>query len=307
MDAVLKQERTKCLFALISSAVVVICVAVAITMNLTTIYDENFDHMGIRTFCMFTVNSNLAAAVGMGIVFPYTVDGLRKNNYHLPNWVVGVLFVGVTCVSLTFLVSLFILAPAKGFVLIFSGSRFFLHGVCPILSIIAFCCFIVDHRISVKETMLPLIPVLVYSILYVTMVVIIGEERGGWNDFYGFMTRIPKWIPLVTILPVTFCIAMLLRLGHNGSYNRTLKHDAEIYEKVYGGADVRKVVRSMAEAFRTTVRIRDIVVPVRVINVLLRYSGDTGCSLEECCRLFVDICLYEKDSDTEKRDRAATL
>ena len=30
-----------------------------VTMNLTTLADENFDHMGLRTFCMFTVNSNI--------------------------------------------------------------------------------------------------------------------------------------------------------------------------------------------------------------------------------------------------------
>ena len=85
MDRVMKITQRQCLLALMSSVIVVVCVFIGITMNLTTLYDENFDHMGIRTFCMFTVNSNLLVAIGMGIVFPYTVDGLRKNNYHLPN------------------------------------------------------------------------------------------------------------------------------------------------------------------------------------------------------------------------------
>ena len=304
MEAVMRQERLKCIFALISSAVVVICVIAAVTMNLTTIYDENFDHMGIRTFCMFTVNSNLLVAVGMGIVFPYTVDGLRKNNYHLPNWVVDVLFAGVTCVALTFLVSLFVLSPVKGFVLIFSGSRFFLHGVCPILSIIAFCFFITDHRIQAQETLLPLIPVLLYTYVYIIMVVVIGQKRGGWNDFYGFATRVRVWIPALLIVPITFSIALGLRVCHNGSYDRALRRDTKIYKKVYGGADVRKIVRSMAEAFRTSVRVRDIVVPVRVISLLIQYSGDT-CSLEECSRLFVDTCLAETKEE-EQNVTAAT-
>jgi hypothetical protein len=83
-------------------------------------------------------------------------------------------------VSLTFLVSLFILSPVKGFRLIFTGSRFFLHGVCPVLSIITFCCFIRSHMVRLWESFLPLIPVFLYAVLYLVMVVVIGEENGGW-------------------------------------------------------------------------------------------------------------------------------
>ena len=65
MDRVMKITQRQCLLALMSSVIVVVCVFIGITMNLTTLYDENFDHMGIRTFCMFTVNSNILAAAGM--------------------------------------------------------------------------------------------------------------------------------------------------------------------------------------------------------------------------------------------------
>ena len=141
MDRVMKITRRQCLLAMISALVVVVCVCIGVTMNLTTAADENFDHMGLRTFCMFTVNSNILAAAAMAMVIPYTMDGLRTHNYYLPRWIVDVVYAGVTAVALTFLVSLFILSPVKGFVLIFTGSRFFLHGVCPILAVVAFCFF----------------------------------------------------------------------------------------------------------------------------------------------------------------------
>lgn len=48
-------------------------------MNLTTLYDEDFDNMGIRTFCMFTVNSNILAALSSFAIIPYAIDGIR---YH---------------------------------------------------------------------------------------------------------------------------------------------------------------------------------------------------------------------------------
>ena len=142
MDSTHETSMKRCVGAMVSSAVVAVCVCIGVTMNLTTLYDENFDHMGLRTFCMFTVNSNILCGVGMLQALPYTIDGLRTKNFHMPNWSVDFLFAGVTSVALTFIISLFVLAPVKGFVLIFTGSRFFLHGLCPILAIISLCFFI---------------------------------------------------------------------------------------------------------------------------------------------------------------------
>ena len=75
-----RTEQAHCLFTLIGCLIVIVCAAAGITMNLTTIYDENFDHMGVRTFCMFTVNSNILASAGIFMVLPYAVDGLRMKN-----------------------------------------------------------------------------------------------------------------------------------------------------------------------------------------------------------------------------------
>ena len=301
MNSVLRYNRTQCLLALISAAVVVICVCAGVTMNLTTIYDENFDHMGIRTFCMFTVNSNILEAIALALVLPYTVDGLRKNNYHLPNWVVVLNLMGATGVTLTFLVSLFLLAPVKGFVLIFTGSRFFLHGVCPVLAIIAFCFLISDHRISARESVLALLPTAVYAVLYFIMVVVIGERNGGWNDFYGFATRMPVWIPLLALVPLTYGITTLLRLLHNGSYDRRKAKEARMFEAEYAGKDIREAVMLMAREQSESRRTADIIVPSRIISLMLAH-GDDEARLDECCQLFVNTYLENRG----RKDAEAT-
>ncbi len=207
--------RRRCLAAMFSSAVVAVCVCIGVTMNLTTLYDVNFDHMGLRTFCMFTVNSNILCGIAMMMALPYTIDGLRTKNFYLPDWMVDLLFAGVTSVGLTFLISLCILAPVKGFVLIFTGSRFFLHGVCPVVAMIAFCFFITNHVIPLRESLFALIPVMLYAMVYYFMVEILGPDNGGWDDFYGFLTRIPSWISMLSFMPLTFGIATVLRLLHN--------------------------------------------------------------------------------------------
>ncbi|MBQ4473522.1 MAG: hypothetical protein II930_04430, partial [Lachnospiraceae bacterium] len=257
-----------------------------------TLYDENFDHMGIRTFCMFTVNSNILAGLSMLLCIPYTVDGLRTGYYHLPDWVVVLMHMGVTAVSLTFLVSLLLLAPVKGFYLIFSGSRFFLHGVCPVLSIVTFCCFICSHLVRPKETPLSLIPVALYAIVYLVMVVFIGEENGGWNDFYGFATRIPLWISLVSIMPITYGIALLLRLGHNRCCLNRRAKDAQLYREAYTGADLRKVIAEMARSRRRELKLKNVVIPSQIIGYMIE-NGGSALDPAEGSRIYLEAYLEE--------------
>ena len=291
-DPAIRSNRLQCLFALISASIVAVCVCVGVVMNLVTIYDENFDHMGIRTFCMFTVNSNILAGLSMLLCIPYTVDGLRTGYYHLPDWVVVAMHIAVTAVSLTFLVSLCILAPVKGFGLIFSGSRFFLHGVCPILSIVTFCCFINSHLVRLKESYLALIPVLLYAIVYLVMVVFIGEEHGGWNDFYGFATRIPLWVSLSLFLPVTFGVATLLRLGHNKCCERRRAKDAALYRAAYTGADLRQIIGEMARSRKRELKTNSIVIPSQTIGYMIQNAG-SDLDPAEGCRYYLDAFLAE--------------
>ena len=285
MDRVMKHTRRECLFAMISALVVVVCVCIGVTMNLTTAADENFDHMGLRTFCMFTVNSNILCAAAMAMVIPYTMDGLRTHNYYLPRWIVDVVYMGVTSVGLTFLVSLFILSPVKGFVLIFTGSRFFLHGVCPILAVIAFCFFMTQKNLGFLDSLFSLIPVLIYAVVYLVMVVVIGEENGGWNDFYGFATRIPWWIAAAAIMPLTFLISTGIRVLHNRARDKRKSEETAFYTETFADADVRRIVAAMART-RSSARILDIVIPTRVIHVLIKYSG-SDCTVEEACQIYL--------------------
>ena len=293
-----RMEQAHCLFTLIGCLIVVVCTAAGVIMNLTTIYDENFDHMGIRTFCMFTVNSKILAAAGMFMVLPYAVDGLRMKNWRLPRWLVVFVFSGVTCVALTFLVSLFLLSPVKGFVLIFTGSRFFLHGVCPLLCAAAFCLAISDRPLSGKDTVYAVIPVLIYAGLYFVMVVVIGEKHGGWRDFYGVTTRVPVWIPAILITPLTWGIATLLRLAHNHSCVKRLQYKAELYRQVLGNADVREIVREMGRSARLSNLSRSIVVPCRVIDLLIA-TEKRGRSREELCRVYPDAWLSAGNEKTK--------
>ena len=295
MDRIQSINRRKCLFTLLSAAAVVVCVCVGVVMNLTTAADENFDHMGIRTFCMFTVNSNILMGISLFMVIPYAIDGLRKSYFRLPDWLVTLLFVTTTALSLTFLISLCVLAPVKGFVLIFTGSRFFLHGLCPILSIFTFCFVLKDLRLRFRATFLCLIPVFAYACVYYTMVKVVGEHRGGWNDFYGFLTRIPEWISLSCFLPLTFGIAFGLRALHNASCERYRKKARKSYLAAYDANDVREVIVHMASINSKKDTTGSIVIPYQVLRMLLS-SGESEETFEEYCILYMKECFKHEIS-----------
>ena len=302
LGAVLTADRRQCKYAFVTAVVLVVCVCAGVTMNLTTVYDENFDHMGMRTFCMFTVISNIFCAVAMSLTIPFTVEGIRKNNYHVPGWVVNLSFAAVTAVTITLLVSLLILAPVKGFVLIFTGSRFLLHAICPILAIDAFCFFLSDHRITIAESFLPLIPVYLYATLYYVMVVVIGEERGGWNDFYGFATQVNVKIPMALILPLTYAVAAVLRRLHNRLYDLRRQREAALYREAFAGTDVRKAIEELGEYQGRAQHLAVIPVPLRTISLMLRQGG-SDCTAEEGCAIFVEAYLRAAAAQDEKKGR----
>ena len=286
MNRIQSINRRKCLITLVFSAAVVICSCVGVVMNLTTLEDQNFDHMGIQTFCMFTVNSNIFMGIAMFLTLPYTIDGLRNKYFRLPDWLVRLLFVAATALSLTFVVSLCILAPVKGFVLIFTGSRFFLHGLCPILAIIVFCFVLKDLRLTFASTLLSLIPVLVYACIYYMLVAVMQR----WTDFYGFLTRIPAWISIAGFLPITFAIATVLRILHNRSRERYRKKARVNYLDAFEKDNIEEIIVHIAAINCARDKTGNIVIPYSVLQMLLSSDEDEK-KFEEYCILYMKECL----------------
>ena len=291
MDELVRKNRVQCISALISCAIVVICVCVGVTMNLIVTPVGKFDTVGLRTFCLFTVNSNIFAAICTFAVIPYAVDGLRKKEYILPDWVVLLMMMGTTAVTLTFLVTLFILSPFNGFVEMFSGALFFLHGLCPILTILAFCLFVTSCKITVKKSLLSLIPVTIYAIIYFVMVMIITEENGGWHDIYGFATVVPFWVPTILFLPLTFGITSLIRLWHNHSFVKRRKNEAQIFLDYFEGKKAEEILLEMGKSRAKIQPSGDLIIPMLVIKQIV-YFTESDLSIEDASKLYLDGYLY---------------
>ena len=66
---------------------------------------------------------------------------------------------------------------------------------------------------------------LIYGIVYLTMVVFIGENNGGWIDFYHFNIGGFWYISFLAVLAVTLLIASAERLIYNKLSRKLLSAD----------------------------------------------------------------------------------
>lgn len=192
--------------------------AIHIIIVLSTIYavvsyifggEDVLGSSGIACFKYYTTDSNIVAACASYCCLRY-----KKER---PHWVTVFQFVGTVAVSITFLTVIFFLVPTSmadsGDIQIainfFAGNVFFLHLSSPILAVVAF--FLSEWKpVTIKETFWAIVPVFVYSMVYLVLVAILGI----WNDWYGFTfggqyQLIP--IVLAVMYACTLALAFLMR------------------------------------------------------------------------------------------------
>ena len=81
---------------------------------------------------------------------------------------------------------------------------FFLHFLTPVLAIAMFIVGSNEYNFKLKENLIGLIPLGIYSVVYVTNAVVLHT----WSDFYGFTFGGKNYlVPLVLVIMYssTYC------------------------------------------------------------------------------------------------------
>ena len=181
-----------------------------ITIASIIIWIDGYDHVSEEPLHYFTALSNLMSAVAAAFMIPYAVEGIRKKHFVLPRYIVLFQFSGATCVSITMVTALCIILPTQGDIAV-TGTNFWLHVVTPLCAVILFQCVETGMTVSRRAAILSLIPFWAYIILYFIMVVVIGEENGGWSDIYMTQDYFPVWVTMILFLVFGFVMAMVMR------------------------------------------------------------------------------------------------
>lgn len=146
---------------------------------------------GYKALRYFTHLSNIYAAVCAVVMVFFCVKNIINDEYYFPKWALVLKHTGTVAISVTFITVVFFLAPyasalGMGFLFLFEENCFFVHLINPIAAIVSYLWFERGGDIKLKDSLFGIIPTILYSIVYFIMVVFIGEENGGWPDFYGF-------------------------------------------------------------------------------------------------------------------------
>ena len=182
-----------------------------------------FGFEGIHSLRFFTVLSNIFVAIVATVILIYNIKNIIHDSYEYPKYLIVLKHISTSAVAVTFVTVALLLAPSyaiigKGYFTLFLGNHIYMHVLNPILAIISFVFLENSHKIKFKKSLLGLLPVGIYAILYTTMVVFIGEANGGWPDFYNFTFGGHNWVipfSIIGMLLMAFIISIIISRWHN--------------------------------------------------------------------------------------------
>ena len=108
-------NKMRCTVGLVICSIVIVLTIVSLTLNIINYYEDTTPEAGIGTLRMYTTLSNILATLAASICIPFQIEGLRKNKFRLPTWVVEVMYVGACGVLLTLVIALSMIAPTNVF------------------------------------------------------------------------------------------------------------------------------------------------------------------------------------------------
>ena len=219
-------NKMRFISGIIICSLVILVTFIALTLNLADYYGKQDQESGVTTLKMFTTISNIIAAFAASMCLPFQIDGLRRDRYKLPSWIVIVMYVGAVGVFITFFVAITIITAYQGFVkTMFVNSNLYMHTICPILITILFLLVVSDTHIKFSHSFISVIPVAIYMIIYFIMVFVLKI----WKDHYYTNKFIPWPVSLLLIISISVGVCQLLRVIHN----ITNKHVNKSIEKYY--------------------------------------------------------------------------
>ena len=269
-------NKMRYIVGLIICLIVIVLTVVSFILNVTNFYNESTPESGLGTLRTYTTLSNLIAALAASICVPFQIDGLRKDRYKLPKWVVEVMYAGSVGVFLTFVMAISVISVSSGFIYaMFTNSNFFMHTLNPIFITILFTVAISDARIKFSRSFWSIVPTIAYGLLYF----VFALATGIWRDNYRMQDYLPWPVTFLLILIAVFGLSQVLRLLHNSTNKYVSKH-IEKYYKESPDYEFEKITFAIEKLAQEQAKYysdgEDIYIPVDIIKMLSeRYSNTT--------------------------------
>ena len=179
---------------------------------------------GLALFQFYTEDSNIFAMLVSGIYSIFIIINLKNNTNAFPTWVRLIKYMSVCCLTVTFIVVIFVLAPMAGDngykFMLFSSSMLYHHFLCPIVAFLSFVGF--ESTTSLKKiyTLYALIPTCLYA--GITIILNIAKVLTGPYPFLRVYEQ-PIYMSIlwcIIILGTAFILALLIRIVSNAIFKK---------------------------------------------------------------------------------------
>ena len=260
--------KNRVIFALIISSIIILSSLVSVLFMLDPEYQGKV-FLGMENFRYFTTLSNFLLAIVVILTVPFQVEGIRKYDYHLPRWIVNLLFFCVGNIAIVFVAALFLMGPSIGYDKVMFGKfNFWQHLVSPVLAMILFFLIDKDHSIKFKTTIFCIIPNIIYVLLYFVFVELLKDTPYAWPDVYH-MTKYGHLEVLMGIaVMLQLCVTNSVRLIHNIQHKRYNMALEEYYRSSEDFKDksIDEIVKIIAMNDKKRYVIGNIEIPVHILR-----------------------------------------
>ncbi len=287
--------RRQSMMALIAGTFILCLTCVVIIFTL--VYATNRGDVSL--FYYFTVLSAILSSAGAAFMIPYAVDGARKKRFTLSRWVALLQYSATTCEIITLLTVLLVILPVNGDDAV-TGINFWLHLITPLLTVILFLCVETSVLYTRRDTALIQVPYWAYLVVYWVMAILIGEEKGGWRDFYNVRMLRPLWILLPILLLLGYFVAIILRRLHNYRARKGMKRISGMWSKDLEPIELKIEVFGLGRYMGAQYQGDEISMPFDIFEIMTKRYDVT---MEELTRAYIRGFL---DSSEEKRKRNKT-
>ncbi len=166
---------------------------------------------GLMSLKYYTTLSNIFAGIAAVIMI---VVLARTKSGKVPVWAAVTKFASAVTVSVTFLVTLFFLAPTMGIGGLYKGELMFMHAVGPVLTVVSFFMNRDLPEMKTSSALWATLPTILYGGVYSANIMLNGVGSGmNTNDWYGFAAAGVHTVPFVYALMVllTYLLSHVMR------------------------------------------------------------------------------------------------
>ena len=166
---------------------------------------------GLMSLKYYTTLSNIFAGIAAVIMI---VVLARTKSGKVPVWAALTKFASAVTVSVTFLVTLFFLAPTMGIGGLYKGELMFMHAVGPVLTVVSFFMNRDLPEMKPSSALWATLPTILYGGVYSANIMLNGVGSGmNTNDWYGFAAAGVHTVPFVYALMVllTYLLSRVMR------------------------------------------------------------------------------------------------